>query len=205
MDNHLAAAWCWLQEISIDEQYNFLHIDQHYDLLKSERTVKNQIIEKGINLSSLSLHDYLNLNDGQLPIFRWDNYILNLLVVYPDLFDQVYFATKDNGENEGLDINSEIDIIDVPSFIIDKIIPRKVNNWIVNIDIDYVFRDLDGTYQYLTDEYILRICNGIHQALDNIEVVTICLSPECCGGWGKSYRIAKLMADFFGLDFKLSL
>ena len=32
MDNHLAAAWCWMQECITDEKYNFMHIDQHSDL-----------------------------------------------------------------------------------------------------------------------------------------------------------------------------
>ena len=31
-DNHLTAAWCWLQECEPNERYNFIHIDQHADL-----------------------------------------------------------------------------------------------------------------------------------------------------------------------------
>ena len=31
-DNHLAAAWCWLQECEPNESYNFMHIDRHSDL-----------------------------------------------------------------------------------------------------------------------------------------------------------------------------
>ena len=33
MDNHRDAAWCWLQQCMKEEQYNFMYIDQHYDLL----------------------------------------------------------------------------------------------------------------------------------------------------------------------------
>ena len=33
MDNHRDAAWCWLQQCKTEELYNFMHIDQHYDLL----------------------------------------------------------------------------------------------------------------------------------------------------------------------------
>lgn len=32
MDNHLAAAWCWMQECDADTRYNFMHIDRHNDL-----------------------------------------------------------------------------------------------------------------------------------------------------------------------------
>lgn len=35
MDNHRDAAWCWLQKCQTEERYNFMHIDQHYDLLDS--------------------------------------------------------------------------------------------------------------------------------------------------------------------------
>ena len=34
MDNHLAAAWCWLQKIDTSKRYGLFHIDRHYDLLK---------------------------------------------------------------------------------------------------------------------------------------------------------------------------
>lgn len=32
MDNHLAAAWCWMQKCNEDVRYKFLHIDRHNDL-----------------------------------------------------------------------------------------------------------------------------------------------------------------------------
>lgn len=32
MDNHLSAAWCWMQECESEEMYNFIHIDKHSDL-----------------------------------------------------------------------------------------------------------------------------------------------------------------------------
>ncbi len=36
MDNHVAALWCWLQEIEIKTKYNILHIDAHYDTMSSQ-------------------------------------------------------------------------------------------------------------------------------------------------------------------------
>ena len=32
MDNHLAAGWCWLNELDKTKSYNLFHIDQHWDL-----------------------------------------------------------------------------------------------------------------------------------------------------------------------------
>lgn len=34
MDNHLSAAWCWLQSCDPQKKYNFMHIDRHYDMLE---------------------------------------------------------------------------------------------------------------------------------------------------------------------------
>lgn len=33
MDNHLAAAWCWIQKIQSNQNYGLFHIDKHYDLI----------------------------------------------------------------------------------------------------------------------------------------------------------------------------
>lgn len=56
-----------------------------------------------------------------------------------------------------------------------------------------------------TDDYIKQMCSNILEGIEDIEVITISLSPECCGGWDKSYRIAKLIAESFGLDFELEI
>lgn len=32
MDNHLAAAWCWVQKIDQSKRYGLFHINRHYDL-----------------------------------------------------------------------------------------------------------------------------------------------------------------------------
>ncbi|WP_370051354.1 hypothetical protein [Rhodohalobacter sp. SW132] len=33
MDNHLCAAWCWLQKIKKTKGINLFHVDRHYDCL----------------------------------------------------------------------------------------------------------------------------------------------------------------------------
>ncbi|MFP9097729.1 UPF0489 family protein [Flavobacterium sp. RHBU_24] len=47
MDNHRCASWCWLQEIDTDKEYNYLHIDRHYDLCESPEEVDAVVIEQG--------------------------------------------------------------------------------------------------------------------------------------------------------------
>jgi hypothetical protein len=67
--------------------------------------------------------------------------------------------------------------------------------WILNIDIDYFFSDnSDGVrYQIFTDEYITNIGLEISKCIDNIEVLTIALSPSFCNGIMNSKRVAKLL------------
>jgi hypothetical protein len=39
--------------------------------------------------------------------------------------------------------------------------------------------------------------------MENIEVITIALSPRTCGGWSETIRIVELVSNKFNLGFKL--
>jgi hypothetical protein len=65
-----------------------------------------------------------------------------------------------------------------------EILQQSEHKWIVNLDIDYFFTENNGqTYQYLTDTFIYNITNQLKIALQEnmIKVLTIAISPECCG------------------------
>ncbi len=81
----------------------------------------------------------------------------------------------------------------------------KSPHWILNIDIDYFFtEDSNGNiYQFVSDAYIQEFLKNIDSCLDHIDVVTIAMSPNFCGGWENSYRILKLITKYFNLDFRL--
>jgi hypothetical protein len=215
MDNHLAASWCWLQQIDIENSYNLYHIDKHYDLLDSPESVRTQITETDFDLSNCSLDEYLGLrqslrNGDTVPLFRYDNYILNLQLVYESIFNKKIFATHHDG-------NSNEDFIDpengdyekedyeIVGNLSDDVVSNRENKWIINLDLDYFFLDNDEYYQHLSDKYIKELCKNIKESIENISVVTISLSPECCGGWKNSYRIARMIAKYFRLDFKLEI
>lgn len=208
MDNHLAASWCWMDTINIDEIYNLFHIDRHYDLLQFPNSVQTQIIDNNIELSKLSLNEYLELRQpmrGNLDaaLFRWDNYIGNLNLVYPNLFGTKYFATHNEGTPLKDFIDNEFEIKDLTSNI-EYWMSQKEKKWILNLDIDYFFANSDnGKYQMLTDDYIIELCKNINQASKHIAVITICLSPECCGGWDISIQKAKLICEQLGFDLPL--
>lgn len=208
IDNHLAASWCWMDSTDIEMKYNLFHIDRHYDLLHNPEAIKTQIIDPGVQLNTLTLDEYLALRQPMIggqtsSLFRWDNYIGNLHLVYPELFGFKYFATHNEGTPLNGFIDKEYEIKDLPENI-DYWMSQQKNKWILNLDIDYFFASSDnGKYQMLTDEYIIELCKNINQAKKHIAVITICLSPECCGGWDVSIQKAKLISEQLGFQLPL--
>lgn len=210
MDNHLAASWCWMDSIDVGTVHNLFHIDRHYDLLHFPNTVKTQIIDTGVQLNNLSLDEYIALRQPMqgspdAALFRWDNYIGNLHLVYPKLFKLKYFATQNEGTVLDNFIDREYDFKDLPANL-EYWMNYDKGQWILNLDIDYFFSSSDdGIYQMLTDEYIIKLCKNINEARKHITVITICLSPECCGGWDISIEKAKLICEHLGFELPIHI
>jgi hypothetical protein len=211
MDNHLAASWCWLQIIDPNKQYNLFHIDRHYDLLNSLTDWWVEALEKqNINLSKISIEDLLNIkftrkdmpSEEPFQLFRWDNYITIFNRLYPNVITSSCFATHKDGDKIEEIKMSEPELYDLPDNLAYWINSTKETKWIINLDIDYFFYDSDEKYyQILTDEYVFKIADEIKQAWNNIEVLTIALSPEMCGSWEKSIRVAKIITDHLNLEW----
>ena len=143
-------------------------------------------------------------------VFNYANYILQTKQLYPDWFKINYFACHDFVSDELIYVNYNPTCRELSENISYWVHvgkeghcndSDKLNQWILNIDIDYFF--FESEYQMFTDEYIKKICANILTALPDIDVITISLSPECCGGWENSCRIANLMAKEFNLDFEI--
>ncbi len=158
--------------------------------------------------------DFKEYNHAQLPsdglnfvspLVRYDNYIDIYRKLYPKHLNKYYFATHDDG-NYLEEIESyKPDIWDLQDNL-DYWIRNNSGQWILNIDLDYFFVERKSkTYQFLTDAYISSICDEIEKAIDKIDVITSALSPEFCGGWTETIRMAELISDRFSLSFKLSI
>jgi len=207
MDNHLAAAWCWSQKIDISKKYGLFHIDRHYDLL-------NNLSDKFLydNRSVLvgkTFSDNLSLKDKSgAQALRFDNYIDTFNRLYPDVLQQIYYAThKDGTDSTGTSLASistyNPDLWDLHTNIKYWITEcnKDIERWIVNIDIDFFFQnhDDDGYFQFMTQKYIKYICKEIKDSLSDIDVVTIAISPEFCGGWGKAFNILRIINAELGI------
>lgn len=212
MDNHVAASWCWLQQIDINTQYNLFHIDRHYDLLKSQLDWWIEELERqNIDLQNIGIQELTELrynpserrlNDEGFKIFRFDNYLTIFNKIYPNVLNFAYFATHKVGDTTDDIEVSEPEIWDLHENLAYWINQNNNHSWILNLDIDYFFiKYQDNYFQFLSDEYVLCIAEEIRNSLDRIDVLTIALSPEFCGGWENSLRVAKLITDHLGIDW----
>lgn len=210
MDNHLAAAYCWIYELDKSENLNFFHIDQHEDLW-SDAPIESYIKIK--DASHISLDEFLSMSyqSGKKQAFNYANYILQTQRIFPNWFKKCCFACPDYVDNKELDIILQLDNIKLLGSISDAtkwtyatLERDKDNRWIINIDLDYFF--YSNAFQMLTNEYIQFFFEDLKNAMEEsgkIAVVTIALSPECCGGWDKVIPVANYVAEILELDFKL--
>ena len=67
----------------------------------------------------------------------------------------------------------------------------RMKKWIVNIDIDF-FWDFDGT-KIFDNQFINDLGKRIIKGMNNIQVLTIALSPSCCGGWNNAIECSKTL------------
>ena len=216
MDNHLAAGWCWLNSLNPNEQYNFFHVDQHQDLCGGLAT--QDVLDKIKGQYPFGIDRYCNftfergISTPQYPynkVFSWDNYIKQLQYMFPHWFSDCYFAcpeiVEDNPPYTQLPLHitynaSNLEIYTNIQYWVCRWSKRK---GIFNLDLDYFF-DKEGMRLY-TDEYIKAFARNLYSALENIAVLTIAMSPECCGGWDKSVNILRIFSEIFGFDEVLQL
>ena len=202
MDNHRLAMWCWLdalKNLDKNEHFNLLHIDAHPDL--SHQGLE-QFKNDRIDLSALSLEQYRNYwdNEHNIPLIRWDNYLTFFLNRYPQLVkpENTFSVTHKMGSTTTLahDILPHELVRFLDNYLGEKIF-YNTNRWIVNLDLDYFFSTQPDKILLFSDEYLELIVKAIKLALANntIAVLTIALSPECCGSWEKSEKLLSKMFD----------
>lgn len=190
MDNHRLALWCWFQKIQKNNRYNLLHIDAHPDLSDSALSDFTQ------DMWSISLQDFRNVwhEKTNTPLLRWDNYLKVFLKKYSDLVGETISATHKVGSHE--ELNREIKAYDLVKFSHNLFFEKNYFNdlpWIVNLDLDYFFSAAPEKLELFSDDYIHNIALSLKQGMSSgmISVLTISLSPECCGSWEKAERMLK--------------
>jgi len=202
MDNHLAAAWCWQQIIDVNQKYNFFQIDRHYDL-------RNNLSERWIllnrdKLMSSDVNDYLGVKIGKYPLVTHDNYLQIFLKLNPNLFDEFFFAAHDVEDYDKNIESYKPKIWELQNNLGYWINKNKNNQWVINLDLDFFFTEgKKGFFQFITDDYIIAVCNEIRDVYSRISIITIALSPSFCGGLDPSLRVMRIFSDFFNLNFRI--
>ncbi len=188
MDNHRLALWCWFQKMKSSQRYNLLHIDAHPDM--SESALKHF----SHDLWKMSLDEYRGTiqTDINTPLFRWDNYIEIFLQKYPELVGETFSSTHKVGQDKSL--KEEIGAYQLPKFMTGIFGGSRFLNdlpWIVNLDLDYFISAAPEKVVIFSDEYFETLAQAIQSGLENnmIEILTVSLSPECCGSWEKAENI----------------
>ncbi|MFC3852454.1 UPF0489 family protein [Salinispirillum marinum] len=209
MDNHRAALWCWLQHMSSKSQYGVFHIDAHYDCAG---TIRDDEITKLPDLGSITFQDYLDISeigpDGKkVPLIRWDNYLFLFERLYRSQIAEYFFATHGKGdEPTGATNWEEINMSSLPAMYGEFLHRYGADGWILNIDLDYFFsRQPKDLARLQSEHYISEIFSATRKALDSglVSCLTICLSPECCGGWEPAEEICYQLCGEIGIDFRL--
>lgn len=226
-DNHLTAAWCWLQECEPSEQYNFIHIDQHADLRGCGHP---HLIDSIKNNPQISFKDFLNFeyNNGWInQFFQWDNFIRAIHHLFPNWFNSNFFYVHEDldeqmdaqGNNWGYvsfpfhkrdvtKVREEItQFIENNNSFQDNTVNISKYPWIVSLDLDFFWdKDLDKIYD---DEFIRDFSRRINSAMPNIKVLTIALSPDCVSGndmnekWSNVIEVLNIFKEEFNLDIEI--
>ena len=212
MDNHLAAAWCWMQECNTNEKYNFMHIDQHDDL--GVRGFANNIAFIRTN-PQISLEEYCEKTYstlvGTFKSFQCDNYITACHYLFPNWFNTNLFyytdrCIKGSTQGSGYENFSEQKkdegyiIQDIKRFVEEQVFPSseldidesmQKKKWIVNLDLDF-FWDKRGN-RIFDDQFVYDLGITISNAMKNIQILTIALSPKWCGGWKNAIECSRTL------------
>jgi len=197
MDNHRMALWCWLQFLEGSSKYNLFHLDAHYDY-KLDPELQGQAFEK-IKNYDLSQYQEAQSKDLNIPLIRWDNYLPYLFRgESSDYFRRTVGATQKMGfpapfseEISPFELESKLE-----NFFVDEL------KWVFNLDFDYFFsRGIDKKLIFDTN-FLSDYFNKIKYFYDKkeIELITVALSPECCGSWKNAEVVLEIFCQSFGFE-----
>lgn len=204
MDNHLAALWCWLQEIKPEELYRLIHIDHHWDALDmSDASI--EVIRKH---DVTNIDDFLALrstNDKEFPLVRWDNYIDPMRALRPNYTQMYFHAFQQDTSSRVLD-DEKVDVSSSPEWW------GNLGYWeseletdrvIINFDLDYFFLAVrDEVVRAFSDEFVRAVCERFVKPLLRPDtVLTIAWSPDCCGGWPAASQVSAVFCKALRIAF----
>lgn len=208
MDNHRAAFWCWLREINAMQPFNLVHIDRHYDCLP----ITGEWQAATPDVAEMSIDEYLGYevpmdgDGGSMRLFRWDSYLSLFLHKTASQMRQFWCATHHDGAEPPVEPTDTVETWQLPGAL-NCLKSTDDAPWICNVDLDFFFYSVDQKVvgRMVSDHYIEQLFNALRRAneANEVGVITVCLSPECCGGWASAEAIAAQACDVLGVPFTL--
>jgi len=208
MDNHRAALWCWLQHLGDDTKpLKLCHIDRHSDTLQSNLDDwMSQVSQLG-SIKDMSIDEYLDTPDkifskNSVKLFRWDNYLSIFLELYSPRITSfiVSYYEGDAPNFDHVEFHLPWELVENIDFWLQS------GNWILNIDFDYFYQEIDeGFIQIYSDSFIQAFFRKVKAIIDRHPPVatTLCLSPECCGGWANAEHILDIAEIILSTNIRL--
>ncbi|WP_131537886.1 peptide arginase family protein [Pedobacter nototheniae] len=204
MDNHLAAFWCWSKDLDPMKNYTLLHIDRHNDL--SDALVKEAFhLYKNEKFKSMPIEKAVALKVNGHQMLMWNNFIELYNVFNPYTLKNFEFVTpvKLPAKYRYLK-NTSLKRWMNKEFTLQELFEqqdRKAQAKIINLDIDVFFIERNGKYKkILTDNELKTFADKIRPLIDKAALVTIALSPECCGGWENSIAMYNSLNKYLNLS-----
>ena len=186
MDNHLAAFWCWCQMIDPMKDYRLVHIDRHNDLAST--FVREAFYQyKTLKFSDLKIFDAMALTVNGEQLFRWDNFIELFNVFHPYTLREWEFVTPERLPKRYRHykrislkswLNKPISDYDKIQATLKRSLPI-----ILNLDIDALYTGGQRNVFNLNNTQFEAFAAKLEWYIYKADIVTIALSPECCGGW----------------------
>lgn len=196
MDNHRAALWCWLRELAADEPYSLVHVDAHWDLA-DPRLNEEQLVALE---EARSLEEFDTIREehpfcGDCPAIRWDTFIAPLLYLRPKLQRGLFLVTQDFYDTAVWDRRFRKF---TESNLLRHLGKQRSGRRVLDVDLDYFFdrRRQKAGVERTVSLFIKKLL----EPLRSDDVITIALSPDCCGGLGNSMAMCRAFCGALGIQ-----
>lgn len=199
MDNHLAALWCWLRELDRSETYTLVHVDAHWDLADPFLRIEHlELLDSSERIEEFeAIPDPHPRAGPSCPAIRWDNFIAPLLKLRKGLKRGLFLVTQPLYPNAVRDERFRT----CSEWRLLRVFGRGLSGRILmNIDVDYFFSSEDGYRQRVSSAKAREFLSSVLGYLRPQDIVTIALSPQCCGGMTKALHICDLICECLGIE-----
>ena len=198
MDNHRMALWCWAKHVNGSSPFSLFHLDAHYDC-DPEAVARIDKATSWQSIAQSSPQEFMSIEGtDQGPLVKWDNYLplffkLHEIQSHKKILTthKIGISTESDREIEPWDLARDLD----------KLLQNSNVPWIINLDFDYFYARTHKRSPLFAHDWIKRIFDIVYMnwADQRVAVITVALSPECCGGWDQATEILNIFSKVFSL------